>query len=379
MYGIISSRDFEELEGQYGAPSFHAREGDLYQALAQAARTQLHFLLIDIDCSGTIVEELHQYRVQRPDTHIIILAPGRDPGDSLVARVVSLGVYDIINEPEETMIKTLLYSIKNPANYTQAARWLQLGQPSGKPQSDKNGSEAIKEVLVQQRPLGLTTIAVAGAGPGTGVSHLCLAAATNLARFNNNRVVLAEWPLGDKTGTDSQYAYLSFMGAKYDSRKVDGIDMNTARFNSFDIFLNARSFRSLENIFPFIVHKSYDYLVLDLGELSPEKITEMNRAALTILVVNAAPYRIERFLPIIDEEDMSLYTPNLSRWNIALNLAGDTEEKWFLNVFNKHVGKVYSIPHMSSLLECQELFNNILRPVLPTVLPRKKRPFWKLK
>lgn len=374
MHGIIASRDFEGMEKRYGAPSFHIRQGDLHQALLQAARVQLDFLLVDIDFSTHILEELHQYRVQRPDTRIILIAMGRQPGDPLVAKLVSIGIYDIISEPEETLINELHRSIKTPASYTQAARWLQLGQPSGKHQPNKNVPESIKEILVQQRPLGMTTIAIAGAGPGTGVSHLCLAIAAYLARINN-RVVLTEWPLGDQVEAESQYAYLSCMGAKYESKKVYGIDVNTAHINGVDIFLSGRSFRSIEYIFPVIAQNLYDYLVLDLGELNPEKVAEMDRAALSILVVNASPYRIERFLPVVDERDISIYTPNLARWKIALNLAKDEEIKWFLNNFPRYIENIYPIPYMAQVFEQHECIHEILQPVLPVTVTSNKKPF----
>ncbi|CFX16291.1 P-loop containing nucleoside triphosphate hydrolase [Syntrophomonas zehnderi OL-4] len=372
MYGIIASRDYTGLVERYGTPSFHIREGDLRQALLQAARVQLDFLLVDIDFSRHIEEELHQYRVQRPVTRIILIACGREPGDPLVAKLVCLGVYDIVSEAGEFIEQDLLRTIEKPANYTQAARWLQRGQPY-KYQSGKNVSESIKEVLIQ-RPLGLTTITVAGAGPGAGVSHLCFLIATHLAK-SNHRVILAEWPLGDKAGRESQYTYLSAMGAKYENKKIHSIEMKMANMRGFDILPDARSFRSIEHIFPVIAGNVYDYLVLDMGEISSDKVAEMDRAALAILTVNAAPYRLNRFLPMVDEQDISIYTPNLARWRITLNLASEKEMKWFLNAFSKYIGKVYNIPFVTEDSPPEELLQDLLQPVLPINLAGRKKPF----
>ncbi len=366
-------------------------EVDIRNTLISASRISLNNLIVDLDTAPvtTILQALHTYRVQRPNTRIIILAQGRQPGDTEVAGVIALGIYDIVApEDDEGIIPGLERAIYNPpATYTQAARWLQLEQEQSlnKTNSNKGPSgnlEVRTEVLIQQRPLGLTTIAVAGAGPGAGVSQLCLAIASHLAR-SNNRVVLAEWPIGEKsTGVESQYSFLSPLGAKYERQKAHGIDIKMAHLNGFDVFLDARSFRSIEYAFPVIAQNPYDYLVLDLGELgpdSPEKIAEMDRAALAILVVNAAPYRIEKFLPFIDEQDISIFAPNLSRWKIALNLANDKEIKWFLDTFSKYVGKVYPIPYMVNIIEQSDSIKDILQPVLPTNVVARKKPFSWLK
>lgn len=373
MYGIISSQDFKELEKLYGVPAFHHRDGELRQVLLEAARVQLDFLIVDVNFSHYIEEELHQYRVQRPFTRIILIASGREPGDPLIAKLVNMGIYDIVNEEGENIKTELLNRIKSPATYTQGARWIQIGHLSSS-QSKKSSSEAISETVIQQRPLGLTTIAIAGAGSGTGVSHLSLAIATHLARYNN-RVVLAEWSVSNKREVCSQYKYLASLGASTEKKKINGVKIELAKFNNIDIFLDARSYRSIDYVFPFI--KEYNYLVLDLGEITPEKITEMDRAALSILVVSGSPYRIEKFLPLIDDNEIGIYTSNLARWKIAVNLTKEKEMKWFVNTFKKALGEIYYIPYFSSFKEETEVIKNILEPFLPLSSPRKKEPFWK--
>jgi len=355
-------------------------DSDIRNAFISASRLNLDTLVVDLDIApaAAVLLALHTYRVQRPGTRIIALAPGRRPGDATVSRIIAMGIYDIVAPDDaEAVIPELESAVRNPAaTYSQAARWLQLEQPfnSSKEHSNKDSPgkstvpEVKTEVLIQQRPLGLTTIAVAGAGPGAGVSHLCLSIASYLAG-SGNHTVLAEYPIGEKkTGVESQYGYLP--GARYDKTKTKyGIEINTACLHGFNIFLDARSFRLIEYVFPVIAQNSYDYLVLDLGELSPdspEKIAEMDRAALAILTVNAAPYRIERFLPFVDKQEISVFAPNLPRWKIALNLASDKEIRWFSDNFSQQVGEVYPIPFMADILEQPAGIREILQPVLPT-------------
>lgn len=379
MKGCIVRKNHEF----YGSFQFQEYgEVDIRNTLISASRINLNTLIIDLDTAPAtaILQALHTYRVQRPNTRIIILAQGRQPGDTEVAGVIALGIYDIVAPEDDETIPELERAISNPpATYSQAARWLRLEQSDKDDSAKSAGKPELKtEILIQQRPLGLTTIAVAGAGSGAGASHLCLTISSYLAS-NNSRVVLAEWPIGEKNvGVESQYSFLSPLGAKYERKKTHGahgVDIKMAYLNGFDVFLDARSFRSIEYVFPVITQNSYDYLVLDLGELgpdSPEKVAEMDRAALAILTVNAAPYRIERFLPFVDEH---IFAPNLSRWKIALNLATDKDIKWFLDTFSKYVGKVYPIPYMASIFEQPDSIKDILQPVLPTNVVARKKPF----
>jgi hypothetical protein len=60
-------------------------------------------LVIDLDTvdAAALIDTLHAYRVQRPETRIIIYAQGRCPGDLVLAQLVALGIYDLVT-PDET-------------------------------------------------------------------------------------------------------------------------------------------------------------------------------------------------------------------------------------------------------------------------------------
>lgn len=102
-------------------------EVDIRNILISAGRINLDTLIIDLDTAPatSILPALHTYRVQRPNTRIIILAQGRQPGDKAVAGVIAMGIYDIVApDDEEDIIPALERVINNqPATYTQAARW----------------------------------------------------------------------------------------------------------------------------------------------------------------------------------------------------------------------------------------------------------------
>ncbi len=312
---------------------------------------------------------------------IIIIAKREDP---LIPYLAGLGVRDFLFIPINP--EDIVYRVENPTTPAEAAETLKT-IPNLQPDRiveieketvivEKPSTRTIE--LNHQRPklLGLTTIAIAGAGSGVGVSHLSLAIATHLAKYNN-QVVLAEWAINNEKEIYSQYKYLSNLGASTKIRKVNGVEVEIAKYNGFDIFLDARSFRSTDYVFSFV--KKYNYLVLDLGSITPEKIAEMDRAALAVLVVNASPYRLEKFLPLIDDNEIGIYTSNLNKWKIALNLANEKENKWFVGTFKKILGEIHYVPYLPKFNEEVEIIKNILEPVLPSNQPRRKRPFWKFK
>lgn len=104
-------------------------EVDIRNTLIAASRVNLDTLVIDINVASatTILQALHTYRVQRPDTRTIVLAPNRQPGDMTVAGIIALGIYDIVateaTENEKAIQELRGFLDSPPATYAQAARW----------------------------------------------------------------------------------------------------------------------------------------------------------------------------------------------------------------------------------------------------------------
>jgi hypothetical protein len=105
----------------------------------------------------------------------VLLAPGRKPGDALVAQIVQAQVFDVVTE-----IDALAAAIDHPADLSAAARWL---DPSLAPEAVQGPTvvERIRDrpVPIAGRP---TRIAVAGVASGVGVTTLATAVAGLVAR-----------------------------------------------------------------------------------------------------------------------------------------------------------------------------------------------------
>lgn len=87
-------------------------------------RIPLNTLIIDAAAGPEeeLVNAVKTYRMRRPSTRVVLLAPGKVPGDRLVASLVHKGVFDIIaSEVWPERLKDVLE--QPPADYSVAARW----------------------------------------------------------------------------------------------------------------------------------------------------------------------------------------------------------------------------------------------------------------
>jgi len=85
-------------------------------ALEEAGRTPADLLLLDV--AAATGAAVLRYRMARPGTRVVFLAPGRKPGDAVVAQVVQTQVYDVVTD-----LETLGQTIDHPADLAAAARW----------------------------------------------------------------------------------------------------------------------------------------------------------------------------------------------------------------------------------------------------------------
>lgn len=121
MFSIIASPNyFEEIKtvitGRgsilYGKS---VNDEDVIKAFDKAGRVNASVLILDVDAGAAvdIVMGVKKFKVTRPHTRIILLAPGRKPGDSVISQLLAKGVYDILALPEDgdLEIKSILESM----------------------------------------------------------------------------------------------------------------------------------------------------------------------------------------------------------------------------------------------------------------------------
>jgi hypothetical protein len=99
------------------------------EAINSLAAINNEALFIDLDAvdDAALIDTLHAYRVQRPETRIIIYAPGRCPGDLVLAQLVALGIYDLVTPDEastEDLGEIIIQALNAPAGtYASASRF----------------------------------------------------------------------------------------------------------------------------------------------------------------------------------------------------------------------------------------------------------------
>jgi len=130
MYAVVAAPDKKELiMNSIGDVVIFGGFGGFDQAglkgvFEKVLRIPLDALIVDADAGPgeVLLNAVKTYRLHRPSTRIVLLAPGRTPGDRLVASLVHRGVFDIIaSEDWAERLKNVLE--RAPADYSAAARW----------------------------------------------------------------------------------------------------------------------------------------------------------------------------------------------------------------------------------------------------------------
>ncbi|MHB1128210.1 MAG: nucleotide-binding protein [Bacillota bacterium] len=154
-------------------------------ALEDAARAPLDLLLLDINTGPGLGPAVLRYRLARPRTRVVLLAPGKVPGDIEVAGVVQAGVYDLVTD-----LDGLEDVLDRPqAGLAEAALWLDPSLAPGSSRVEPVRERVVeRRVAVSQRPVLIT---VAGVAAGVGTTTVACALAGYLAR-RGYQTVLAE-------------------------------------------------------------------------------------------------------------------------------------------------------------------------------------------
>lgn len=131
MKGILIHPDHRVDLKQFDFDFVKQKEFDsqgIRNIVREIARIQLKILIIDLDIAdgSEIISALHSFRIQRPDTRIIILAAGRQPGDKTVNQLVAMGIYDIFAPESDAELTGYIAEMleSSPATYAFAARWV---------------------------------------------------------------------------------------------------------------------------------------------------------------------------------------------------------------------------------------------------------------
>jgi len=107
------------------------------EAINSLAKVHIETLIIDMDSvdEALLIEAMNTYRVQRPETRIIIYARGRQPGDLALATLRGMSIHDLLapDEPPADLAEFIIKALDSPpADYAGSARWGIKYLPAGR-------------------------------------------------------------------------------------------------------------------------------------------------------------------------------------------------------------------------------------------------------
>ncbi|MDI3297625.1 MAG: hypothetical protein QJR08_00485 [Bacillota bacterium] len=249
---------------------------------------------MDIDALGPDpAAPLLAFGLAREGARVILLAPGREPGDKAVAAAVgSRVVTDVVAGAEE--LPSVLS--RPPGGLASLARWLRPDAVGG--QAPAKQEERPPVVIERQVPLTArpVLIAVASVAPGSGCSYVAAAVAGSLAAAGQQALLLDLAPLpgltvvvAGGTAKDGRWVPGILVLSQADARRYDGEDQQRK-----DEPLLQRPEDSLERIRAAMRSSVAAWVIADLGPLEsmdPLWAELQSMADLTVVAGPAQPTR----------------------------------------------------------------------------------------
>lgn len=386
MYGIISNpNNYEDIKKVIDDQILFKKIGilgydEVLNTLQKAEAVSLNVLIIDMAAIEryaelALVKALDKYRIRHEETRIIILAPGRVPGDETMGKLAFLGIGDIvapkIPEPEEDENEDDLYidlgfylqrQLNKTIGYSDIRRWrilADLEEPAREEVAAGAAKEKVKKeiiektiVEIQEKILSTITIAVAGTEKGVGCSHTSISIAFYLARYGYCTALIEMKDEGIFLSIEDEYKDIK--QGQLNSFRLDGVDFY--KYNTSELLD--------------ILQQDYKYVVMDFGAnfIDNEYFSEMQRANAKIIVSGVKDWQIEPLQKVIQET-------KIIRNCLFYATFSDIE---LFKVFQERMKgfKTYKAPFcpdpFKDYPELHEVYSNMLQGVLPSNAKMKK-------
>lgn len=377
MYGFISHELYaEQIKKAVGQDVIFEAVGtfsddDLIKRFEAAGRIAIDTLIVHTDCAEdrAVLKGIRSYLIQRPHTRIVIVAPDRKLGDKLISSIVHLGIYDIVatqrlEDEDEILVLPDLYKMlkKEKATYADAARW---DYDFEKQQENVQ----MERVVMRERLVGTSTIALTTAGVGVDSTYMGLQIAQYLRQFGNE-VVFAE---------------LLSEGENWKSRLIPLMEEDTYITNK--VFripeIKGVDLVSTTKMTDIIRHKNYDYIVLDVGPLNVrdsngnfqinQHIGEIERATIGAVLASGTPWGYMHLLDFI--EGFGLRRPE---WDILLQFPSEQQyDRIYKDITEKTERyNIHNVPYQPNPFrleyETEKMLQEFLLNIVPTEIEEKK-------
>jgi hypothetical protein len=355
---------------------------DIRNELDKISRISVSYLIIDTTClsdKNDLVLAIRNYKIKVSNTKIIIIYPNAEPGDSICAALVRMGVYDIIaprlEEGEELILLPSLLSVyEKPTTYAAAVKWDQdsvkinfdtekkekkvedISKLVNKlPYEKKKELGLIEEkTVIKDRIIGTVVICVAGAEKSVGCTHAAIQIASFFAQHKEKfKVALLQ-----NNSSDHFQQLKKILDCPSIDEKLD----NSFNFKNID-FLYDMSLLEVKQ------YNEYDYIIVDMGQLRKTLKQQelMTNANISILVCNSKPWQLENIKSAIFE-DYEDYEKS-KKWKLLFSLSDDDFFKYFKQDFK--YWEVYKLGYCPNLFFLDNNTKKEIAEIVHNVLPKK--------
>lgn len=319
-------------------------------------RISVKVLIIDYTAfpdSESLRQSIMNFKILRPSTRIIVLAPGVVPGDSSMSFFFSLGIWDILNPSDGELKEVLLDCLQSSPSLNKGVRWF-TGQTQPVPPI-ANSSSVVKEIEFRDKIIGTVTVAFAGVRSGIGCSFLALQAAFYLGyNYKDKKIALVSF--------NSFRDFLSLGG-------LESFSGNSFTYKDIDFF-NACDVALL------LSRREYDYIVLDIGVLKTRQgnslvaspfYAEFLRSDIQFLVSGSVPWHVENMLDCLFEDRVAGKCNDSVSWALLFNFSSVDDFRKLGNLDRLS----FMVPFFPYLFKYDESFFAFLYDILKPVLPQK--------
>lgn len=325
-------------------------------------------LLLDDKDEKDMILEIKRIRQDTAANTKIVVLTDKKPGDLFIAKLINLGVYNILDEEDidPSVIDEKNLDMKDVrAFYIDPDDIIEKERVVSKIKTEIKVEETIVEITKGQLLDTVITIAVAGAYHKAGTSHTCFAIASYLNA------------LGHKVGIVQMHDDNSFkMIAKYVAN-TDAEQFFIHNNIDFYTYKKGRKIYDIKN------KKDYNYILLDMGVYDEiENIDELHNSNRRLIITGNKEWELEGlkgFLgKIYDQKEFSseqekndyikeVVEPKLKQFYYIFNLASNEQ----LNNLKGHMKNIncYNLGYHADpfmVIEDDETLRLILQGLLPT-------------
>lgn len=332
----------------YESVGVHGDE-EIKRVFQAASRLPGGTLVVDIHvASGEgLVRVLHAFRIARPECKVIVLVGDRQPGDETASALVSLGVYNLCEGSNDTVFnENFRRCLRGEGSYAAASRW----HRGFREETEQRTRET---VIIERRPLGRVTVAVAGLAAGVGCTHTALMLGAFLAKTGAAAVV-----------EDSQRpVFESIVGlATGKCRSPKGF-----RLGPTDVFALPRRWENEGYLYDQVAAElaEYDYVVRDLGVIDVERLRELYRAQCAVVVGAASSWRI---MDLVRQHNS--LREDFGKTAVVSAFGTEQDRRLFKEATGILPLQLAWCPDPTAIPEAGE---EVLRRILGTLLPERKR------